>query len=401
MKLTKKEARSFLIENQMLFADGTLSGKEGILKYIRHVNCIQFDPLDMVGRNPHLVLQSRIDGFRPEDLDELLYSDRKLLDGWDKNMSIYPIEDWPRFERYRADALIKNGSKSGIDEILPEVRDEIERRGPLSSIDLEFDMKVDWPWAPTRAARAALESMHFWGELVIHHRTGTRKFYDFARKHVDLGILETKDPNATMKEYFEWNVKRRIGAIGLLWNRSGDAWLGIRWMKAKERNEAVARLEERGEILRIEVENVDYPFYVRREDSELIEEVRSGGSDYGKAAFIAPLDNLIWDRKMTSELFGFEYIWEVYKPVSERRYGYYVLPVLHGDRFVARFEPKFDKKARKLLIKNWWWEKDVEVSSDMKAALKGAFGKFKVYLGANDVEFDEKNPSLKEMEWLL
>lgn len=399
MKLTKREARNFLISNQMLSAGG-LSGKDGALEYIRHVNCIQFDPLDMVGRNPSLVLQARVDGFKPEHLDELLYSDRKLLDGWDKNMSIYPVEDWPKFERYRAHARTRNGSRAEIDGILPEVRDEIKRRGPLSSIDLEFDMKVDWPWAPTRAARAALESMYFWGELIVHHRAGTRKFYDFAERHIDPVILSAEDPNAAAEDYFDWNVKRRIGAVGLLWNRSGDAWLGIRWMKTKERNEAVARLEESGEILRIEVEGVGYPFYIRKEDSEIMNRGLSGANS-GKAAFIAPLDNLIWDRKMTSELFGFDYIWEVYKPVSERRYGYYVLPVLYGDRFVARFEPRFDRKSGKLTVLNWWWEKDVKPSSDMKDALRKAMGRFTAYLGAEESGLDSESRSSKGMEWLV
>ena len=92
MQLTKKQARQFMLAHQKIIPARKLQGKEGILEYIRHVGCIQFDPLDVVGYNPYLVLQSRIENFKSEYLQELLYSDRKLLDGWDKNMSIYALE---------------------------------------------------------------------------------------------------------------------------------------------------------------------------------------------------------------------------------------------------------------------------------------------------------------------
>ena len=78
--------------------------------------------------------------------------------------------------------------------------------------------------------------------------------------------------------------------------------------------------------------------------------------------FIAPLDNLLWDRAMLSKIFGFDYTWEVYIPAAKRKYGYYVVPILYGNRFIARFEPQ--KSDVQLQIKNWWWEDDITVSND-------------------------------------
>lgn len=89
MKITKEQARQFILVHQKIIPARKLLGKEGVLEYIRRVGCIQFDPLNVVGHNPYLVLQSRIKNFKPEYLRELLYSDRKLLDGWDKNMAVY------------------------------------------------------------------------------------------------------------------------------------------------------------------------------------------------------------------------------------------------------------------------------------------------------------------------
>lgn len=274
MQLTKKQARQFMLTHQKITPARKLQGKEGILEYIRHVGCIQFDPLNVVGCNPYLVLQSRIENFKSEYLQELLYSDRKLLDGYDKNMSIYALEDWPYFSRYREKAYRRHGGESNsISKILPEVRDALEQNGPLSSIDLKFDSIVDWSWAPTRAARAALESMYFWGELIIHHKIGTRKVYDFTEKYLPSELLSMPDPNITIEHYFEWKVKRRIGAVGLLWGRYSEAWLGIHWMKNKERTEALLRLEKKGEILPIKVKDIKYPFYIRKEEVALLHEV--------------------------------------------------------------------------------------------------------------------------------
>jgi len=401
MKITKKQARQFMLIHQKIIPARKLQGKEGILEYIRRVGCIQFDPLNVVGCNPYLVLQSRIKNFKPEYLKELLYSDRKLLDGWDKNMAVYHVEDWPYFGRYREKAYQRYGGESNfISEILPEVRNALEQNGPLSSIDLKFDNKVNWPWAPTRAARAALESMYFWGELIIHHKIGTRKVYDFTEKHLSPELLSLPDPNVTMEQYFEWKVKRRIGAVGLLWGRYSEAWLGIDWMKSKERTEALLRLEKKGEILPIMVQDIKYSFYIRKEEESVLHEVLNGIDVKPQASFIAPLDNLLWDRKLIKEIFGFEYIWEVYKPVSERRYGYYVLPVLYGESFVARFEPKFNKKTKKLEIINWWWEPNVIISEAMKQGLSRCFEQFLNYLGATGIKFSKEGNVTKDMKWL-
>ncbi len=172
LNLTLLQARRLLLDYQYLYPPHQLQGKNGVLKYIDRVYCIQFDPLDIAGRNPELVLQSRVADFKPEMLNELLYHDRRLIDGWDKMMSIYRVEDWPCFTRYRQHFLekLREGRSSAIVPYLPQIRDIVEAEGPVSSIDLNFNQVVDWPWAPTRLSRAVLESLYHCGELIIHHK---------------------------------------------------------------------------------------------------------------------------------------------------------------------------------------------------------------------------------------
>lgn len=385
-EITRQQARRFILSHQGLNPPRQLKGRAGILSYIRRVGCIQFDPLNIVGHNHELVLQSRISDFKPAMLQDLLYRERSLLDGWDKQMSIYSTEDWPYFTRFRQKSLreLGNGSRP-ITAILPQVRKELGERGPLSSIELNFDHAVNWPWGPTRASRAALESMYLWGELIIHHKIHTRKVYDFAYRHLPAELLASPDPNRTEEEYTDWRVHRRIGGIGLLWGRSGDAWLEIPNTKSRERADSIKRLLAQGRLAEILVEGISPPFYLRSEDIPRLEQSLAAEEPRPRASILAPLDNLLWDRKQLSALFGFDYRWEVYKPQAERDFGYYVLPVLYGDRFIARFEPGRDKKNGTMVIKNWWWEPGVKPAKAMQKELAVCFRQFLKFLGAERI----------------
>jgi uncharacterized protein YcaQ len=381
MKISKEAAKRFLLSYQNLLPPRRLSGGEGILAFVRKVGCLQFDPLNIAGINTDLVLQSRVKNYRPNMLYRLLYEDRKLLDGWDKNMSIYPIEDWPYFEKFREDAKNHIRRSEHIDEILEQIREDIEVRGPLSSKDFDFDKKVGWYWAPAKASRAALESMYWWGELVVHHRTGTRKYYDLAGRHIPQEIFDRRDPNTTEEAYHRWHIRRRIDSIGLFWSRSGDAWLGIKGLNSSKRVVAIEKMVRSGELIELEIEGFGYPVYTSSVNRELLNR-RYESNGVQEASFIAPLDNLLWDRKFIKNLFQFEYTWEVYKRPQDRKYGYYVLPVLFGTEFVARFEPVFDKKKRVLNIKNWWLEEGVVFTEDMKEAIRKCTEDFAGFLGA-------------------
>jgi uncharacterized protein YcaQ len=399
LKLTNQQARRLILARQNLWPPKQLEGKDGILQHIRSVGCIQFDPLNIVGRNPELVLQARVSGFSPQMLQDLLYQQRKLVDHWDKMMAIYPVEDWPYFGRRRKAARQHPyRSPEEIKAIVPWIRQEIEERGPLSSIDLDLDQTVDWAWGPTRLARAALEAMYWWGELIVHHKVNNRKVYDFAHRHIPAGILSAPEPNETEEEYHDWYVERRIGGVGLLWGRAGGAWLAMDNIKSPERRAAIKRLVAQRRVREVHVEGIDPAFYMRSSDLPLLEALLDAEPPAPRAAIIAPLDNLLWSRKLIGALFGFHYVWEVYKPASQREFGYYVLPVLYGDRFVARFEPGRDKANSALVIKNWWWEPGITPSDELEAELRRCFEQFLTYLDSDALRVE--GPAASELAWL-
>lgn len=396
LSFTSSQARQFLLAHQSLWPPRRLQGKAGTLAFIRRVNCIQFDPLDMAGQNADLVLQARVRDFTPAMLRELLYTDRQLLDGWDKLMSIWPVEDWPYFARKRAYAQSQLRSSETVQAVAPQVRAAIETRGPLSSLEIDLNQNVDWYWAPTRLSRAALESLYFAGELVVHHKVHTRKVYDLSERHIPPHLVQAPEPNPTEEEYHDWYVLRRLGSVGLLWNRAGEAWLGTP-LKSPQRLASLRRLQARGAIQEVQVEGLSAPLYLRTQEQALVDSAAGTDVSLPQVAFLAPLDNLLWDRRLLKELFGFEYRWEVYKPARERQYGYYVLPVLYGDRFVARFEPVRAKKSGVLTIKNWWWEPDVRPDDALLCAIGECFEHFCAYLGTPRVQLDGYTAEVGEM----
>lgn len=376
MRISKEQARRFLLMKHGLSGAHRFRGKEGVMDYVRRCGCIQFDPIDICGKNAELILQARVKGFTKAMLWELLYKDRLLVDYPDKNMSIFPVEDWPYFERFRR-AAIEGGKRfEGLDKLEETARCFIRENGPATGDELPIEGKFWWKssvhWSNGKnAARAALEQMYSTGELIIHQKEGSRKSYDFAEKYIPAEILNAPDPCPDEADHIKWRIRRRIGAVGLLWNRPSDAWLNIWGLDTEKRNAAFTALEEAGSILPVEVEGIRGKMYYLSEDAQLLEKALAEEKSKKRCEVIAPLDCLMWDRKLIKALFGFEYSWEIYTPEAKRKYGYYVLPVLYGERFIGRVEPVRDTKTNTLVVKNFWPEEGVKKTKQIQTALEG------------------------------
>ena len=381
LNITPDQARQFILLKQGLLGRHRFAGKDGAYQYVRQAGCIQYDPVDVCGRNAELTLQSRVKGFTKRMLDDLLYRDRLLVDYADKELSIWPSEDWPYFASYRERSMTLGKTFSGIPELEEEAIRHIRANGPVSSDSLPLEGTVFWHssmhWSghwhkESPAARSVLEQLYTDGVLLIHHKSGTRKFYDLADKYLPADLLSAPDPCPDESARLDWRVLRRIGAVGLLWNRRSDAWLGIS-MAAEERDAAFTSLEKAGRITPVRVEGLRFPLYVLNTDLPLLESVRSGQADCkARLEFLAPLDPMLWDRKLIEALFGFQYSWEIYTPASKRKYGYYVLPVLYGDRLVGRIEPKTDRKANSLTVQNIWFEPGVRQTKTLSGMIDKA-----------------------------
>lgn len=395
INISKEELRRFLVVYQGLYTNNIFIGEEGIKKFIERVGCIQYDPLNVVGRNADLVIQSRIEGYDPVMLEDLLYNKRELIDGWDKMMAIYSAKDWPYFKRVRderkkeVENVLKNRNSFDAINYIETVKEFIKRNGATIPSEIDLGSVEKGRWGHGKLSSATMDYMWNSGELGVKEKKNTQKKYDLIERLLPSEILYESEPFQNDEEFYKWYVKRRIGSIGAYWDRSGEGWLGNYISNKTLRQRVLNGLVDEGELVLIKVENLKETFYLRKEDISILNDSTSiNGSN---VKFLAPLDNLIWDRKLTRDIFDFEYTWEVYKPIDKRKYGYYALPVLYGDRIVARFEPELHRGNKPLVIKNWWWEDNFEVTNDCIDSVKEALDKFCKYLKADGISKDSFN----------
>ena len=396
--LTKKQARMFILAKQGLLGSYRFSGKDGAYAFVRQAGCIQYDPVDVCGKNAELTLQSRVKGFRKSMLAELLYKDRLLVDYADKELSIWPAEDWPYFSPYRERSRELGESFSGLAALEQEALAYIRANGPVSSDTLPIDGEIFWHssmhWSgnwhqKSKAARSVLEQLYTDGTLVIHHKNGSRKFYDLAERHLKKSLLTADFPCADDEELLRWRVLRRIGAVGLLWDRNSPALLGIE-LNADRRRAVFSALEERGAIRPARVEGIKTGFYYRTEDETLMQAVLAGTIDKkARMEFLAPLDPLMWDKTLVAALWDFRYSWEIYTPADKRQYGYYTLPVLWDSDFIGRIEAAPDKTSGTLRVKNLWLEPGVLQTKKLQLALERTLRRFAGFNDCTTVEFCE------------
>lgn len=383
INLTNQQARRFMLRHHDLLPPRSLSGKAGAIEIVKRLGCIQFDPVNVVGWNPDLVLQARLNDYTAPMLDDLLYNDRVFWDGFDKVQSIYLTEDWPHFTRRR----IHNRENQRFTEeepqrLQPLLLEKIRENGPLSSVDLEDKTRIGGFWGfPIRVERAALEDLYNMGYIGIHHRVGTRRYFDVVENLLPRELLNASDPHASDEDYRDWHVMRRVGSLGLAHPGAGDRWLGILGAKSDGRTSAMLRLLERGELLPVTVEGVNNQTFVLRAcDAACLDDTLQSDLPDPAVTFLAPLDNFLWHRDMLRWIFNFDYTWEVYMPAEKRKFGHYVLPVLYGEQFIARAELFYQRKNKALVLRNWWWESGAPAGAGVAAALADGLNHFARYL---------------------
>ena len=342
------------------------------MRVFDRLGSIQFDPLEVAGRNHDLVLLARVAGYRREVTDALLYEHRLLFEAYNKGLSLLPVSElpWHRVTWDRARHRHHGGTFDEHAPLVEELMERIRAGGPLASTDVEPRAAIDWYWRPTNQVRAILEALAEAGMLGLARRDGNRRVYDLIERLYPAEVLAARP---SIHDQFRHRLLSRYRAHGLLGTSgSSELWLGsVPWievglegglpLKVAARRQLHAELVEAGELLPVQVEGARGARYVVASDVALLDraerEVAAGGPmrDAG-VAFLAPLDPLVWDRDFLRTLFGFDYLWEVYVPAAKRRWGYYVLPLLWGDRLVGRIEPRIDRKAGSLRIVGLWWE---------------------------------------------
>ena len=363
------------------------------MEVVARLGSLQFDPLEVAGRNHDLVLLARIAAYRRAWTDDLLYGKRALYETYNKMLSLVPAAELPYY-RITWDHVRAEHERGPFDEHAPLVEELLTRirdGGPLSSTDIEPRAAIDWYWRPTNQVRALLEALGEAGIIAIARREGNRRVYDLTERLFPAGLLAQRPPEREQRLH---KLRSRYQANGLL-GATGEysLWAGCAQNTA-HRHELRAELEARGDLVAVAVDGLRGLRYIPAPslplldlaEAEIADEEgiavegalarswavgRPGGRDPG-VAFLAPLDPLAWDRDLLLRLYGFDYRWEVYVPVHKRRWGYYVLPLLYGDRIVGRIEPRIDRKAGALRVLDIWWEEGFDPLDEAHAGFVDA-----------------------------
>jgi uncharacterized protein len=359
-------ARRFLVLRHLLAPARSLPAEPAsVLAVVARLGSLQFDPLEVAGRNHDLVLLARIAGYRRAWTDEWLYGpDRRLYETYNKGLSIVPSEELPWFrltwDRSRTRHETSGGTFETHAQLVEELLARIRERGPLLPREVGPREAIDWYWRPTNQVRAILEALAESGILGIARREGNLRVYDLIERLFPAELLAVRHDEHDQRRHRMLSRFRGNGLLGTSGNQ--ELWIGS-YRDAAEKARLRAELLDRGELVSVDIEGIKGSRFVVVEDLPFLEqagrEVDAGSAPGGTdatAAFLAPLDPLVWDRDLLRRLFGFEYVWEVYVPAAKRKWGYYVLPILFRDRLVGRIEPRIERRSRTLKVVSLYWE---------------------------------------------
>ena len=390
--LSAADARTLLLDGQGLLADpARRAGPKAVQKIVEQLGFVQVDSIQRIERAHHLILGARLDDYRVQYLDDIAFSKRALFEHWTHDASMIPMEwfhHWkPRFietdARLRKSRWFSHRLGATPEQTLAAVYARIEREGPLRTSD--FVRSVDrpttgwWDWTPEKTA---LEFLWHTGRLSIHGRDRFQKIYE---------LTERVFPGAHAKEapheeaHIDWACRSALERLGVATPSELSAfWDSITIAQAASwcRSELVA-----GSIVEVHVESLQDT--KPRKAVALLDwkrRVRRAEDAPDRIRLLAPFDPIIRDRKRALRLFDFDYSFEAFVPAKKRQYGYYVLPILEGDRLVGRLDPLHEREHQSLVVNRVWWEKGVKPTRERLRKLDDALAVLAAQIGALNVK---------------
>jgi uncharacterized protein YcaQ len=392
-------ARHFILGKQGLWPGRRFRGLEGMEQAMREMEYLQLDPLQIVARSHDILLHSRVLGYTPGAWEGVTYQQRKFFD-WGGWLAVRPMDEMPhwrvamRRERDGAperDPRIHRMAHEHA-EAIAEMRGILRERGTVSNRDFEMaTRKRTQSYRGRKDSSLALYYLWRTGEVMTHHREKFERVYALTEAVAPAHLLYESDENEAARFLF----RKEIGFSGL-WRvpRTQDAF--HRTVPFEKGKPIVEAMLADGEIIEVQVEGWKGTYYAPGSDVAALGELSAGRvpeawapletTTVEEAVFLAPLDQ-VSARGRARILFGFDYIWEVYKPEHQRKFGYYALPVLWGDRLVARFDSKLDRTTNTFIILGFWLEDETLGSNEIFAeALARGFARFVTFLGANKLD---------------
>jgi uncharacterized protein YcaQ len=342
---------------------------------------LQLDTVSIAGARSHaIVLLSRLEGLGPELPESLLQPDRPLFEYWGHEASWIPIELYPVFE-FRRRAFRKHpwwGDLAGAHpELCRGLLKRIREEGPLRSVDLEG--RGGRGWWDLKLAKKIANALWSSGELAIRERRGFQRTYDLAERVIDPRWRERAVP---IRDALDTLLLRALEGHG--WATTGT--LAATWRLRNRREEiraSIERLADSGRVIACSLADGGAKRtagWIRPEDLDLTPRLARLRPRADRGVLLSPFDPVLWDRTRVERLFGFDQVLEIFKPAPKRIYGYYCMPVLAGERLVARYDLKAERKSGTLRVLSERFEDD-RPSREEREAARSALRRYARALG--------------------
>jgi uncharacterized protein YcaQ len=388
-------ARRLLLGAQGLLDDPRRKATaDSLYELIERIGFVQIDSINVVERAQHLTLAARLQGYRPALLDRLLERERRLFEHWTHDAAAIPSLWYPfwhqRFERYRRRVLEHPWWRERVgpepEKVLAHVRDRLRAEGPLMTKDFEDERpegtdKTWWGWKPHKAA---LEYLWRVGEVAVAGRVSFHKVYDLTERV--LPHLHAA-PRPSDEEHLEWACRTALARLGVA--TAGEVagfWNAVSIEEAESWCRAAAARGGIAEVLVASSSDTERRAYAVADWEERAAALPAAPP---RLRLLSPFDPILRDRKRTLRLFGFDYRFEAFVPAPKRLWGYYVLPLLEGDRLIGRADPKLRRDEGLLEIRRVWWEPGVRPSKGRLAGLEAAVERLARLVGAERFEIGE------------
>lgn len=390
-RLANRDARRFFLDRHALAEQPTGPTRGAALHaLIERLGFVQVDSINTVERAHHMVLFARRQGYRPRHLKPLLERDRHLFEHWTHDASIIPVAFFPywrmRFDRstVRLRERWHNWHREGFVDKFDEILERVRDHGPVMSSEVGTDEERSnggwWDWHPSKTA---LEYLWRTGALSVCRREGFFKVYDLTERvipaaqcSIEPGVAETVD----------WACNAALDRLGFA--TSGEIAAFWETVTPAEAKTWCTTALKRGDLMEIDVESADGSRPRRcfaRPD--VFERVDAAPRPPGRIRILSPFDPALRDRKRAERLFDFNYRIEVFVPAHKRIYGYYVFPVLEGDRLIGRIDMKCDRDAGVLRVKAYWPEAKAALGHGRLGRLETALERMARFAGCDQVVF--------------
>lgn len=371
--LDKSQAARIALSAQGLIPGGSFGkGKAGTLSSIQHLGYLQLDTLAVVTRAHHHTLWTRADAYAEKFLGELML-EKKIFEYWSHAAAYLPMDDF-RFSLVRKNEFRKGRAHwfARDKKMHRYVRDKIKSEGALQAKDFEAERKHG-SWFDWKPAKIALEQLFQDGTLMVSERKGFQKVYDLTERVLPVDV-DTTLPSR--EEFADYLIRSTLRAHGLATHKDiTHLQKGMRQVVEKQ----LKKLLKEGEIVPVNVEGVKEDYFILPDTLHTVNTVKPKIISAPKASILSPFDNLVIRRERLQKLFAYDYQLECYLPEHKRKFGYFCLPVLYNNEFVAKFDPKANRATGIFYVKSFYLEhapKDMDAFLNAFAKTLKAFAHF-------------------------